>query len=139
MKISSIPKSGRKGSVVYVNSRHGKVVRQYVCPGNPRTPRQQGHRDNLAAIRRRWRTLGAGPQAAWCRVAANSVRQGGCCLGHTSSTGKGLEILTSLSGDKSMELRSKAKAPPLGAPGLKSPVSFSAKVFGDSVLWPAPV
>ena len=32
MKISSIPKSGRKGAVVYVNSRHGKVARQYVRP-----------------------------------------------------------------------------------------------------------
>jgi len=38
MKISSIPKSGRKGSVVYVNSRHGKVAREYVRPRNPRTP-----------------------------------------------------------------------------------------------------
>ena len=38
MKIKSIPKSGREGSVVYVNSRYGKVVRQYVCPVNPRTP-----------------------------------------------------------------------------------------------------
>src|ERR1039457_1144463 len=41
MKISSIPKSGRKGSVVYVNSRHGKVAREYVRPRNPRTPEQQ--------------------------------------------------------------------------------------------------
>jgi hypothetical protein len=71
VKIGSIPKSGRKGSVVYVNSRHGKVVRNYVCPGNPRTPRQQGHRDNLAAVRRRWRTLSAEKQAAWRMVAAN--------------------------------------------------------------------
>jgi len=37
MKLSSIPKSGRKGSVVYVNSRYGKVARQYVRPRNPRT------------------------------------------------------------------------------------------------------
>jgi hypothetical protein len=71
MKIKSIPKSGRKGSVVYVNSRYGKVARQYVRPGNPRTARQQGHRGNLAAVRRRWRTLSAVPQAAWRMVAAN--------------------------------------------------------------------
>ena len=42
MKLSSIPKSGREGSVVYVNSRHGKVARQHVRPRNPRTPEQQG-------------------------------------------------------------------------------------------------
>jgi len=44
MKISSIPKSGRKGSVVYLKGRHGKVAREYVRPRNPRTPEQQGHR-----------------------------------------------------------------------------------------------
>ena len=50
MKISSIPKSGRKGSVVYVNSRHGKVVREYVRPRNPRTAEQQAHRSNVRAV-----------------------------------------------------------------------------------------
>ena len=40
MELSSIPKSGRKGSVVYLNTRYGKVVRQYVRPRNPRTPEQ---------------------------------------------------------------------------------------------------
>src|ERR1019366_1403022 len=49
MKISSIPKSGRKGSVVYVNSRHGNVVREDVRPGNPRTAEQQSHRSNVRA------------------------------------------------------------------------------------------
>ena len=28
MKLSSIPKSGRKGSVVYLNTRYGKVEEQ---------------------------------------------------------------------------------------------------------------
>src|ERR1017187_6047305 len=71
MKISSIPKSGRKGSVVYVNSRHGKVVRSYVRPRNPRTPEQQAHRSNLAAVRRRWRALSAEQRATWRMAAAN--------------------------------------------------------------------
>src|ERR1035437_9464998 len=47
MKISSIPKSGRKGPVVYLKTRHGNVVRSYVRPRNPRTPEQQAHRPNL--------------------------------------------------------------------------------------------
>ena len=42
MKISSIPKRGRKGSVVYLETRHGKVARQYVRPANPRTPDATG-------------------------------------------------------------------------------------------------
>ena len=40
MKISSIPKSGRKGSVVYVNSRHGKVARQ--CVRRRKAPPRSG-------------------------------------------------------------------------------------------------
>src|ERR1035441_2269484 len=69
MKISSIPKSGRKGSFVYLNTRHGKVVREYVRPRNPRTAEQQAHRDNVRAVSRRWRTLSDEQRGDW-RVAA---------------------------------------------------------------------
>ena len=71
MKISSIPKSGRKGSVVYVNTRHGKVVREYVRPRNPQTTDQQGNRSNFGAVSKRWRTLAPEPRAAWRIAAAN--------------------------------------------------------------------
>jgi hypothetical protein len=70
MKISSIPKSGRKGSVIYANTRHGKVVRQYVCPRNPRTPDQLEKRRNLVAVCNRWRTLTPDKRAAWGIAAA---------------------------------------------------------------------
>jgi hypothetical protein len=69
MKISSIPKSGRKGIVVYLNTRHGKVVRSYVRPRDPRTPEQLSNRSNFGAVSRRWRTLTAEQLAAW-RIAA---------------------------------------------------------------------
>jgi hypothetical protein len=72
MKISSIPKSGRKGSVVYLNTRYGKVARQYVRPRNPRTPEQQGHRNNVRAVSSRWRTLTPEQRAAWRMAAANN-------------------------------------------------------------------
>ena len=72
MKISSIPKSGRKGSVVYVNSRHGKVAREYVRPRDPRTLEQQGKRSNLVAVCNRWRTRTPEQRAAWRIVAANN-------------------------------------------------------------------
>ena len=71
MKISSIPKSGRKGSVVYLNTRYGKVARQYVRPRNPRTPEQQGHRNSVRAVSGRWRTLTQEQRAAWRVAAAN--------------------------------------------------------------------
>src|ERR1035438_7926412 len=87
MKISSIPKSGRKGSVVYLKTRHGNVARQYVLPRNPRTTEQQGHRDNVRAVSIRWPTLTPEQRAAWRVGAANryfvsktgrQVRLNGC-------------------------------------------------------------
>ena len=72
MKISSIPKSGRKGSVVYVNSRHGKLARQYVGPRDPRTLDQQRKRSNLVAVCNRWRTLTPEQRAAWRIASANN-------------------------------------------------------------------
>ena len=57
MKISSVPKSGRKGSVVYFKGRHGYVAGQHVCLRNARTADQQFHRDNVRGVTRRWRTL----------------------------------------------------------------------------------
>src|ERR1035441_5346181 len=71
MKISSIPKAGRKGSVVYLNTRYGKVVREYVCPHDPRTLEQQGKRSNLVAVCNRWRTRTPEQRTAWCMAAAN--------------------------------------------------------------------
>jgi hypothetical protein len=71
MKIKSIPKRGRKGSVIYSETRHGKVAREYVPPRNPRTAQQQDHRDNVRAVTGRWRTLSAEQRAAWCVAAAN--------------------------------------------------------------------
>jgi hypothetical protein len=73
MKLSSIPKSGRKGSVVYLNTRYGKVARQYVSPRNPRSPQQQGHRHNVRAVSGRWRTLAPEQHAAWRIAAANKL------------------------------------------------------------------
>ena len=69
MKISSIPKSGRKNSVVYVNGRYAKVVRAYVRPRNPRTPEQQGHRNNVRAVSGRWRTLNDEQRAVLAKAA----------------------------------------------------------------------
>ena len=71
MKISSIPKSGQEGSVVYVNGRYGKVVRPYVRPRNPRTSDQQRNRTNFGTVSRRWRTLSREQRAAWGVAVAN--------------------------------------------------------------------
>src|ERR1035441_5518539 len=71
MKMQSIPKRGRKGSVIYSETRHGKVAREYVTPRNPRTAEQQSHRNNVRAVTGRWRTLSADQRTAWCAATAN--------------------------------------------------------------------
>ena len=71
-KISSPPQSGRVGPVVYVNSRYGQLVRQYVIPRNPQTPDQQKNRSHFGAVSSRWRALTPAQQIAWCIAAADS-------------------------------------------------------------------
>ena len=71
MKISAIPKRGRKGNAIYSETRHGKVARAYVPPGNPRSAQQQEHRHNVRAVSGRWSTLTAEQRAAWSAFAAN--------------------------------------------------------------------
>jgi hypothetical protein len=71
MKISSIPKSGRKGSVVYLNTRYGKVAREYVPPRNPRTADQQCNRSNFGTVSGRWRILTPEQHSVWRAASAN--------------------------------------------------------------------
>jgi hypothetical protein len=70
MEISSIPKSGRKGSVFYFKGRYGNVARQKVRLRNPRTADQQFHRDNVCGVTRRWGTLASEQRgvAAWSQA-----------------------------------------------------------------------
>jgi hypothetical protein len=74
MKMQSIPKRGRKGSVIYSETRHGKVARAYVPPRNPRTAQQQDRRNNVSAVSARWRTLTPEQRSAWCVAAAGRYR-----------------------------------------------------------------
>ncbi len=72
MKMQSIPKRGRKGSVIYSKGRYGNVAREFVPPYNPQTPQQQSHRRNILAVSRRWRTLSLDQHATWRVLAANT-------------------------------------------------------------------
>ena len=71
-KIISPPQSGRVGPVVYVNSRYGQIVRQYVTPRNPRSPAQQKNRSDFGNVSSRWRALAPEQSIAWCIAAADS-------------------------------------------------------------------
>jgi len=78
MRISSVPKSGPKGSVVYLKTRHGYVARQDGCLRNPRTADQQFHRDNVCGVTRRWGTLASEQRGVAARSQA-VLSTGHCC------------------------------------------------------------
>jgi hypothetical protein len=67
--ILSVPKSGKTGPVVYVNSKYGVIERELVIPHNAQAPEQQEVRGNFARITRRWRILTPEQRAAW-RIAS---------------------------------------------------------------------
>jgi len=71
MIIVSIPKRGRKGFVIYSETRHGKVARAFVPPRNPRTAQQQEHRKNVRAVSARWSNRTQEQRDAWRAVAAH--------------------------------------------------------------------
>ena len=66
--------------MVYVNSRYGQIVRQYVTPRNPQTPDQQRNRSHFGAVLSGWRALAPAQRIAWCIAAADSytVSRSGC-------------------------------------------------------------
>jgi len=57
MKVISSPQSGQIGNVVYVNSRYGQLVRQFVPPRNPRSEPQQKNRRDFGRVSSGWRGL----------------------------------------------------------------------------------
>ena len=71
MKIQSMPKRGRVKNVIYSETRHGKVAREFVPPDNPQTAQQQDHRRNVQAVTGRWHTLNDQQCAAWGAATAN--------------------------------------------------------------------
>jgi hypothetical protein len=75
-KIVCPPQSGRVGDVVYVQSaRYGQIVRKFVPPRNPKSPRQMENRANFGALASQWRGLPPDYRSAWC-VAADRDRTG---------------------------------------------------------------
>jgi hypothetical protein len=71
-KIISLPQSGRVGNLVFCQTRYGQVVRQYVCPRDPKSPLQQANRNGFGQVSTGWRALDPAKRIAWCLAAANS-------------------------------------------------------------------
>ena len=58
--------------MVYVNTRYGQIVRQYVTPRNPKSQSQQANRSHFGAVSGGWRALAPQNRIAWCIAAADS-------------------------------------------------------------------
>ena len=70
--ILSAPKSGKTGTVVYVNTKYGVVERELSIPRDPQVDGQMIIRGNFALVTRRWRGLSSDQHAAWRVASADS-------------------------------------------------------------------
>lgn len=62
----SLGTSGKfAGSMVFVQTAHGTVIRQLVTPANPKTQAQTGTRSMMKWISREWAELTAAQKATW--------------------------------------------------------------------------
>ena len=71
-KVSTEPRSGKRGTNVYMDSPYGQVERPLVPVKNPGTPAQQAVRGTLARMAARWRTLTDQQRAAWIAKAKDT-------------------------------------------------------------------
>jgi len=73
MKVRDIPKRGKAGKVIVSRNHYGQYERAYVCPKDPRTPRQISWRKAWGRASKAWRKLTEPQRQAWCE-AAKGVR-----------------------------------------------------------------
>jgi hypothetical protein len=69
MKVLDIPRSGKRGNMVWQRNRYGQYCYPAFIPFNPRTPAQVAARGNFGAVSARWRELTEEQRIVWCEVA----------------------------------------------------------------------
>jgi hypothetical protein len=69
MKVLDIPRSGKRGDMVWQSNRYGQYCYPAFIPFNPRTPAQVAVRGVFGAVSARWRTLTEEQRVVWCAVA----------------------------------------------------------------------
>jgi hypothetical protein len=73
MKTHDIPKSGKAGKVIVSHNHYGQYERAYVCPKDPRTPKQLSWRKAWGKASKAWGKLTEPQRQVWCE-AAKGVR-----------------------------------------------------------------
>ena len=69
MRVLDIPRSGKRGDMVWQSNRYGQYCYRAFIPFNPRTPAQIAVREVFGAVSARWRTLTEEQRVVWCAVA----------------------------------------------------------------------
>ncbi len=69
MRVLDIPRSGKRGNMVWQRNRYGQYSYPAFIPFNPKTPAQMAVRGTFGAVSKRWRTLTEDQRLVWCAVA----------------------------------------------------------------------
>jgi len=69
MKVLDIPRSGKRGNMVWQRNRYGQYCYPAFVPFNPNSPAQAEVRGTFGAVSKRWRTLAEDQRVIWCAVA----------------------------------------------------------------------
>jgi len=69
MKVLDIPRSGKRGNMVWQRNRYGQYSYPAFVPFNARSPAQVAVRGVFGAVSSRWRTLAEDQRVVWCAVA----------------------------------------------------------------------
>src|ERR1035437_2775858 len=69
MRVLDIPRSGKRGNMVWQRNRYGQYSYPAFIPFNPRTPAQVAVRGTFGAVSKRWRELTEDQRIIWCAVA----------------------------------------------------------------------
>ena len=70
MKVLDIPRSGKRGNMVWQSNRYGQYSYPAFIPFNPRTAAQVAIRGIFGAVAARWRTLTEAQRFIWCMIAS---------------------------------------------------------------------
>jgi len=79
MKVLDIPRSGKRGNMVWQRNRYGQYCYPAFSPFNPRTPAQVAVRGVFAAVSARWRTLTEEQRLLWCAIAKRKMSRPRLC------------------------------------------------------------
>lgn len=120
--------SGRAGNAVFAQTPNGTVLRERPLVNDPRSPRQQANRQNLARIGDAWRNLTLAQAESWADYANREA-------GSSSSNRARPNLIFTALSLKFLQMNPGAELPldPPDSPFMGDAVRFSVSAVGGSV------